>query len=276
MARIKATNRPWQLRIQSWTRCRIPIDQPIPHDLRRSGNEEHCQNEWQQRLSSLVTAPGYGNSQCRRDIDNPENVLFVTVWKDDVSIQSFKQSPGYPAYLQAFFGVPTPPSPSAFFTTNPGRMFTFRRKVTILTLSYTYPIAPEDRPRLCHRGLGLNIFPYPHGSQYGLSTDRVTVREPQMSKDGQMVENVMLIQEWPQHYNYDMHATVIKDPVGRKSWEYKIKDLSALFVEEVTWISDIADGEDSDGVGDEQEHGTDDENDDEMNQILASKQLLEG
>ena len=68
-------------RVQSWTRCRLPLENRIPRyfSLER---DSHKENEdwpaWLESLSSLVSAPGFLVSRIGRNMNDPEEVLFVT------------------------------------------------------------------------------------------------------------------------------------------------------------------------------------------------------
>lgn len=62
---------------QSWTRCNVPTNRPIPNGLEQKADVHRSRSEWQESLRKLVRSPGYTSSICARDIDQPENVLFI-------------------------------------------------------------------------------------------------------------------------------------------------------------------------------------------------------
>lgn len=101
----------------------------------------------------------------------------------------------------------------------------------------------------------------------------------------------MLVQQWPQHYDFDIQDVVSKDPDARSEWEREVKSMKPLAVEEVTWLMDRSNDksqdeeeeekdeeeeEEEEGKEDEEENQSEEEEDDEENQRLASKQLLDG
>ena len=74
MARKKTTTRPKE--VESWTRCRLPIEKPLPCAL----GDDYKKDEggWRASLRLLLAAPGYYQSLCGRNINDPEDVLFIT------------------------------------------------------------------------------------------------------------------------------------------------------------------------------------------------------
>lgn len=56
---------------QSWTRCRIPVDKPIPSNLALNAKE------WSRTLLFLRESPGYRGSTSGRSVENPEEVVFI-------------------------------------------------------------------------------------------------------------------------------------------------------------------------------------------------------
>jgi hypothetical protein len=61
--------------VQSWTRCRLPIEKPLPCLIDKYREDV---GGWRVSLSLLVAAPGYYDSICGRNINDPEEVLFIT------------------------------------------------------------------------------------------------------------------------------------------------------------------------------------------------------
>ncbi|KAK3943323.1 hypothetical protein QBC46DRAFT_420743 [Diplogelasinospora grovesii] len=87
-------------------RSRVSLDRPLPqpaHDFRRPllpfSPHEDGPGDWKGLLDILRGARGCDYIACSRVAEDPEVVLFVIVWFDQESLDEFKASPEYTAFL---------------------------------------------------------------------------------------------------------------------------------------------------------------------------------
>ncbi len=98
--------------------------------------------------------------------------------------------------------------------------------------------------------MAVRIFPSP----YRIRIQRAWVQEPQLFGTGQLVENGVAIQNWPQTRDVQVavQEAVNKDVWARENWRRQVEKMNPLAVEETTWDIEIeADEEDQDEEDDE-------------------------
>ncbi|KAF7949075.1 hypothetical protein EAE96_008247 [Botrytis aclada] len=113
----KVTIKDRRLQVQSWTRCKLPIEMPLPETASKNYIEE-LPGIWHVSLTGLMNAPGFLRSRCARNIKDLEEVLFAIEWEDEASYQAFLESPAYPLYLRGF-GIHDSHSPNAMVSIFP-------------------------------------------------------------------------------------------------------------------------------------------------------------
>ncbi|ESZ90053.1 hypothetical protein SBOR_9567 [Sclerotinia borealis F-4128] len=231
-----------KLRVQSWTRCRLPIDIPLPARVLKDYIED-LPDIWHVSLNGLMNAPGYMYSSYGRNIKNLEEVLFVAVWDDDTSLKAFLESPAYPQYLQAF-GIHDSHTPGALFTVSPSFLmprFGLGRRVTTFIFSFTYPASEENRCDL----IGMQGLLVDRSlSRLGIRCRQVWVREPQIGGHGQLVEKGVVVQSWR---DAEMHEAVDKYIWARENLQAAVQRINPLEMEETTWeMAKVEEKEDED------------------------------
>jgi hypothetical protein len=152
----------------------------------------------------------------------------MIAWDNETYIEQFKNSDAYSMYFMVFFGQPTPPSPNAFFNTQPKDLQFDLAVYTIWTFSYKAPVLPEDRHVRVVEGLD-NWYIGAQGMR--LRNQRAWVNESQVVDDTQ-VEQGLLIQKWPLMDDWEV---LRRHEHLRERLNEQIKEMDALHVEEVTW-----------------------------------------
>lgn len=64
------------LQVQSWTRCKLPVEMPLPAVVSKNYIED-LPEIWHESLTGLMNAPGFLRSRCARNVKSPEEVLFA-------------------------------------------------------------------------------------------------------------------------------------------------------------------------------------------------------
>ncbi|KAF7948414.1 uncharacterized protein EAE97_003825 [Botrytis byssoidea] len=245
------------LQVQSWTRCKLPIDVPLPETVSKNRIED-LPEIWHESLTGLMNAPGFLSSRCARNTVSLQEVLFAIEWGDDASFKAFLESPAYPLYLRGF-GIHDSHIPNAMVFLFPSFdvcTFSPGARVTVFTYSFAHPAIEQNRQDMMH-AQGLRVRR--RIGKLGIHCQRAWIREPQLGDDGQLVENGVVLQAWPNTEPPVYFEAVDQDEYSRENLRKQVRRINPINMEEITWS--VAKNEDENENEYENEDADEDEED---------------
>ncbi|KAF7881002.1 uncharacterized protein EAF02_006893 [Botrytis sinoallii] len=249
--RIKDPN----LQVQSWTRCKLPVEMPLPARVSKNYIED-LPEIWHESLTGLMYAPGFLRSRCARNVKNAEEVLFAIEWEDDASFKAFMKSPAYPLYLRGF-GIRDSQTPDAMVSLFPSFdvcTFSPGGRVTVFIHSFKYPATEQNRHDV-RDAQGLLISR--RFGTLGVPCQHVWIRQPQMGDDRQLVEKGVVVQAWPNTEPPVIFEAVDQDENARDNLRKHVRRINPINMEEMTWHVAKVENEDEDEDQNEDEDGKD-------------------
>ncbi|TGO62801.1 hypothetical protein BCON_0017g00420 [Botryotinia convoluta] len=214
------------LQVQSWTRCKLPVEMPLPAVVSKNYIED-LPEIWHESLTGLMNALGFLRSRCARNVKNPEEVLFAIEWEDDASFKAFMESPAYPLYLRGF-GIHDSHIPNAMVSLFP---------------SFDYPATEQNRHDV-RDAQGLLVSR--RFARFGIRCHHSWIREPQTVDHGQLVEKGVVVQAWPNKEPPVLYEAVDQDENARDNLRKQVRRINPVNMEEITWNVAKVENEDED------------------------------
>ncbi|TGO52784.1 hypothetical protein BOTNAR_0314g00070 [Botryotinia narcissicola] len=219
------------LQVQSWMRCKLPVEMPLP--ARVSNNYiEDLPEIWHESLTGLMNAPRFLRSRCARNCFLLSmSCIFLDIlgaysdinaeWEDDAAFKAFMESPAYPLYLRGF-GIHDSQTPDAMVSLFPSFdvcTFSPGGRVTVFIHSFKYPATEQNRHDV-RDTQGLLISR--RFGTLGVPCQHSWIREPQTVDHGQLVKKGVVVQAWLNKEPPVLYEAVDQDEYFRENLRKQI------------------------------------------------------